>query len=234
MSHSFSSAAVLLSLSLLAPSSALLAQPARRAVLHAPRRTTPVVSFFGGSGAALPAEVREEIDSAVSTSDVMPLWQEFRKCYATEADAISAAKKNIVVLLPFINTRENIYFCNRILGDELGFSNEERVSEWNVPHARVRTKPCGRRAHFAKTAAPLTCSLPSQLEIIKANPGILANKPGQLARSSQGEVRLSINLVSSVDSIPEPLRLALPPVTGVVLVTLIAKRLAECAGGICG
>lgn len=234
MSHSFSSAAVLLSLSLLAPSSALLAQPARRAVLHAPRRTTPVVSFFGGSGAALPAEVREEIDSAVSTSDVMPLWQEFRKCYATEADAISAAKRNIVVLLPFINTRDNIYFCNRILGDELGFSNEERVSEWNVPHARVRTKPCGRRAHFAKTAAPLTCSLPSQLEIIKANPGILANKPGQLARSSQGEVRLSINLVSSVDSIPEPLRLALPPVTGVVLVTLIAKRLAECAGGICG
>ena len=234
MSHSFSSAAVLLSLSLLAPSSALLAQPARRAVLHAPRRTTPVVSFFGGSGAALPAEVREEIDSAVSTSDVMPLWQEFRKCYATEADAISAAKRNIVVLLPFINTRDNIYFCNRILGDELGFSNEERVSEWNAPHARVRTKPCGRRAHFAKTAAPLTCSLPSQLEIIKANPGILANKPGQLARSSQGEVRLSINLVSSVDSIPEPLRLALPPVTGVVLVTLIAKRLAECAGGICG
>ena len=150
MRHSFSSAAVLLSLSLLAPSSALLAQPARRAVLHAPRRTTPVVSFFGGSGAALPAEVREEIDSAVSTSDVMPLWQEFRKCYATEADAISAAKKNIVVLLPFINTRDNIYFCNRILGDELGFSNEERVSEWNVPHARVRTKPCGRRAHFAK------------------------------------------------------------------------------------
>ena len=234
MSHSFSSAAVLLSLSLLAPSSALLAQPARRAVLHAPRRTTPVVSFFGGSGAALPAEVREEIDSAVSTSDVMPLWQEFRKCYATEADAISAAKRNIVVLLPIINTRANIYFSNRILGDELGFSNEERVSEWNVPHARVRTKPCGRRAHFAKTAAPLTCSLPSQLEIIKANPGILANKPGQLARSSQGEVRLSINLVSSVDSIPEPLRLALPPVTGVVLVTLIAKRLAECAGGICG
>ena len=81
---------------------------------------------------------------------MMPLWQEFRKCYATEADAISAAKKNIVVLLPFINTRDNIYFCNRILGDELGFSNEEMVSEWNVPHARVRTKPCGRRAHFAK------------------------------------------------------------------------------------
>ena len=80
----------------------------------------------------------------------------------------------------------------------------------------------------------MTCSLPSQLEIIKANPGILANKPGQLARSSQGEVRLSINLVSSVDSIPEPLRLALPPVTGVVLVAVIAKRLAECSGGICG
>ena len=77
----------------------------------------------------MPADVRELIDEAVRTEDVAPLWREFRKCYRTEAQAIEAAKKNIIVLLPFINSRENIYFCFRILGDELGFSDAERVSQ---------------------------------------------------------------------------------------------------------
>ena len=59
----------------LAPSVALVSQPAHRAVLHAPRLIAPVELLFGGFGGTLPAEVREEIDPAVSTSDVMPLWQ---------------------------------------------------------------------------------------------------------------------------------------------------------------
>ena len=72
------------------------------------------------------------------------------------------------------------------------------------------------------------------LEIVTANPGILGNRPGELARSSQGEIRASVSVVGFFDSIPDPIRMVIPPMTAVVLVVGIASRLNECAGGTCG
>ena len=72
------------------------------------------------------------------------------------------------------------------------------------------------------------------LEIVTKNPGVLGNKPGELARSSRGEVQLSMRFVGALDGVPEPIRMAIPPITAVLIVSVIAKRLSDCAGGICG
>ena len=146
---------------------------------------------------ALPTAVKDLLDPGVAPASVQPLWKEFRKCFPSEKAATAAASRNVAVLLPFINTPDNIRFCWQVLS-ELGFSDEEK------------------------------------LEIVTKNPGVLGNQPGQLARSSQGEVRFSMQLVTLFDGIPEPIRFTIPPVTGILIVTVIAKRLSDCAGGICG
>ena len=145
----------------------------------------------------LPQEVADLVDPSMSESEVMPLWRELCACYASEAEAVKAAKKSPLVILPFFNTADNIRFCYQVL-DELGFSGAERS------------------------------------EILKKYPGVLANKPGELARSSMDEVRFAVNMASTFDSVPEEIRFAIPSVTAITIVGLIAKRLNDCAGGICG
>ena len=162
---------------------------------HINRHSSPQL-FFGAP--SLPAVVDELIDPSISRAEVLPLWKQFRSCYPNEEAAVEAARKNVIVLLPFINTKDNIRFNYQILGDELGFSDAER------------------------------------LEVIQKNPGVLANVPGALAESSQGEVRASIAFVEAAMAIPEPIRFAIPSVTGLAFVLFTAKRLQECAGGICG
>ena len=50
-------------------------------------------------------------------------------------------------------------------------------------------------------------------EIVTSYPGVLANKPYELATSSMDEVRFSVRLASAVDSVPEEVRFAVPTVT---------------------
>ena len=180
----------------------LLAQTISLAVHRVPasaatataRRAFPV-AFFGGK---LPAEVAE-LAPSTDPKDVEPLWAEFRKCYKTEAEAIRAAQKTPLVVLPFFNTKDNIRFCWQILGNELGFSDEERR------------------------------------EIVTSNPGVLANKPYELASSSQDEVRFAVQMAQRVDAVPESVRFAIPTVTTLAIVAIIAKRLLiDCAGATCG
>ena len=123
-----------------------------------------------------------------------PLWREFRKCYPSEQLAIAAARKNIVVLMPFINTASNIRFNKMVLADELGFSEAEI------------------------------------LDLITKNPGILGNVPYQLAASSKSEVVFSAKFVSLFDALPTWVQAAIPVLTGVSIVAVIAKRLIECKG----
>ena len=148
-------------------------------------------------GRKLPPEVAELVDPSIAESEVMPLWRELCACYASEAEAVRAAVKSPLVILPFFNTADNIKFCWQVL-DELGFSGAERR------------------------------------EIVKKYPGVLANKPGELARSSMDEIRFAVTLASAVDSVPEEIRFAIPSVTAVAIVLGIAKRLSDCAGGTCG
>jgi hypothetical protein len=104
----------------------------------------------------LPDGVLELLDPGVKLQTVEPLWKEFRKSYPTEKAAVAAARRNVAVLLPIINTADNIRFNNQILCNELGFDEGER------------------------------------LNIISKNPGVLGNKPGELARSSPGVWRSAI------------------------------------------
>ena len=71
-------------------------------------------------------------------------------------------------------------------------------------------------------------------DIVTRNPGILANKPGDLENSSVGAIRGSMALVTALDGVPEQIRFAIPTLTGLTIVGLIGSRLAECAGGTCG
>ena len=77
-----------------------------------------------------------------------------------------------------------------------------------------------------------------RFEIVQKNPGVLANKPYDLATSTPDEIRSSVELVSAVESIPKPIRLAIPTLTAVGSVAAVAQRLNECQasvqGGICG
>ena len=59
-------------------------------------------------GGTLPAEIAETLDPKISPSEVLPLWRELRRCYPSESAAIRAAQKNQLVILPFINTADNI------------------------------------------------------------------------------------------------------------------------------
>jgi hypothetical protein len=72
------------------------------------------------------------------------------------------------------------------------------------------------------------------LQIITDNPGILTNLPGQLRRSSVREIRASVGLVQAVSTIPKGVRSLIPTFTAVTSIALIAKRLADCAGQVCG
>eukprot|EP00320_Phaeocystis_rex_P022142 CAMPEP_0119056318 /NCGR_PEP_ID=MMETSP1178-20130426/1007_1 /TAXON_ID=33656 /ORGANISM="unid sp, Strain CCMP2000" /LENGTH=124 /DNA_ID=CAMNT_0007037039 /DNA_START=200 /DNA_END=574 /DNA_ORIENTATION=+ len=71
-------------------------------------------------------------------------------------------------------------------------------------------------------------------DIVTKNPGILANKAGDLRSSSEGEIRKSMALVTAFDDVPPGIRALIPPTTAILIVTFIAKRVYECQGGICG
>ncbi len=71
-------------------------------------------------------------------------------------------------------------------------------------------------------------------DIITQNPGVLANKPGDLETCSADEIRRSVQFVSQVESIPPGIRALIPPATGILIVSVIAKRLVDCAGATCG
>lgn len=103
-----------------------LALALARATVVPISRVSPMVTrhAFARMG-PLPPAVNELLDPTISSKDVAPLWKEFRKCYPTEQQAVAAARRNTAVLLPFINTPDNIRFCWQVLA-ELGFDDAER------------------------------------------------------------------------------------------------------------
>ena len=71
-------------------------------------------------------------------------------------------------------------------------------------------------------------------DIVTRNPGILANKAGDLRTSSPGEIRSSMAFVTAFDDVPPGIRKLIPPFTAIFIVTSIATRIYQCQGGICG
>ena len=63
---------------------------------------------FGGGGSQLPAEIEALLEPSVDRKATVPMWKAFRKVYGSDAAAIAAAEKNVIPILSFINTEENI------------------------------------------------------------------------------------------------------------------------------
>ena len=63
---------------------------------------------FGGGGSQLPAEIESLLEPSVDRKATVPMWKAFRKVYGSDAAAIAAAEKNVIPILSFINTEENI------------------------------------------------------------------------------------------------------------------------------
>ena len=163
-----------------------------RPALSVPARRPVAVRMM----AKLPARVDALVDPQVDRPATAPIWAAFRKVYRTEDDAVAALERNGAVILPFINTPENIRVSWKAIQDK--FDADEAY------------------------------------DIVTRNPGILANRPGDLENSSVGAIRGSMALVTALDGVPEQIRFAIPTLTGLTIVGLIGSRLAECSGGTCG
>ena len=142
-------------------------------------RAPPPMQFFGGSG-NLPSEIEELLDPTMPPGQVVPLWKELRKCYPTEAEAIAAAKKQPLVILPFINTPDNIRFNMQILCEEVGFSKEERMDiitkNPGVLANKARPPQAPSRPLWAASYLPLPCFL-NMLPLAKLTQEIAGFEP---------------------------------------------------------
>ena len=163
-----------------------------RPALSVPARQPVAVRMM----AKLPARVDALIDPQVDRPATAPIWAAFRKVYRTEDDAVAALERNGAVILPFINTPENIRVSWKAIQDK--FDADEAY------------------------------------DIVTKNPGILANKAGDLRSSSAGEIRSSMQFVTAFDDVPKEIRTLIPPATAILIVTSIATRLYQCQGGVCG
>lgn len=68
----------------------------------------------------LPAEVDELLSEDTSRENTELLWAAFRECFATEADAVAAARRNTGTILPYLNVPSNIRGSFGVLVDLLG------------------------------------------------------------------------------------------------------------------
>lgn len=183
--------AVLAAVRPLAPRHAPATMGVQRDSAAAQRQRRAVqLSFLRNAG--LPAEVDALLEPTVDRRAATANWRQFAACYASEAEAIRAAKRNELPLLPFMVEADGIGFCYQILNDKFELAEVQ--------------------------------------EIIAKNPGVLGNQPGQLAKSSAGEIRAGASLVTYFDALPPQLLAVVPTITAVAVVAGVANRLRECAG----
>ena len=80
---------------------------------------------------ALPEEVAELISADTNRQQTEMMWSVFRACYATEDDAISAAKRNTGAILPYLNSPGNIQGSFQYLKEELGMDGARDIVNKN-------------------------------------------------------------------------------------------------------
>jgi len=72
------------------------------------------------------------------------------------------------------------------------------------------------------------------LEVMRQNPGILACSPAMLATAKPEDVRRAAVAIDFWNGLPMPLKYAIPLTTFAAFCALIAKRIIDCQGQICG
>ena len=79
----------------------------------------------------LPDEVEDLISADTNLQQTEMMWSKFRACYATEEEAIAAAKRNTGAILPYLNAPSNIEGCFEYLQEELGTDGAREVISKN-------------------------------------------------------------------------------------------------------
>ena len=184
-------------------------------------------------------------------------------CTVAIQAAIAAAEKNVIPILSFINTEANIRENWQVLQEKFDKDEASAwlpLERWcwpppshlalthglppppSVDGALTGFRPTGvdNAATQGSTLSPRAWALRPHTchtlagDIVTKNPGILANKAGDLRSSSPGEIRSSMAFVTAFDDVPPEIRALIPPATAIFIVTSIATRIYQCQGGICG
>ena len=92
---------------------------------YVPKRLFAIATSGNALGGKIPAALDALLDPAIDRDEVGPLWREFRACYPSEDDAVSAASRNLQVILPFVNIPSNIEGSWRVLCSK--FSDAEAL-----------------------------------------------------------------------------------------------------------
>jgi hypothetical protein len=79
----------------------------------------------------LPDEVESLLSADTDRKTTSQLWAAFSTCYATEEDAIAAAKRNTGTILPYLNAPTNIYGSFAYMVEELGVDAAREVCKQN-------------------------------------------------------------------------------------------------------
>eukprot|EP00962_Isochrysis_galbana_P060983 scaffold36090_cov140-Isochrysis_galbana.AAC.3 len=79
----------------------------------------------------LPDEVESLLSADTDRKTTSQLWAAFSTCYATEEDAIAAAKRNTGTILPYLNSPSNIYGSFAYIEQELGIDAAREVCRQN-------------------------------------------------------------------------------------------------------
>ena len=79
----------------------------------------------------LPEDLESLLSAATDRKTTSQLWAAFRSCYATEGDAIEAAKRNTGTILPYLNSPGNIYGSYEYLAEILGVEGAQEVCRQN-------------------------------------------------------------------------------------------------------
>jgi len=79
----------------------------------------------------LPDDLESLLSAATDRRSTTQLWAAFRSCYATEDDAIEAAKRNTGTILSYLNSPGNIYGSYAYMVEELGVDGAREVCKQN-------------------------------------------------------------------------------------------------------
>lgn len=111
----------------LRPGVSSAAASARAAVVM--RRWTPADQK--SKSLPLPAELDALLSADTDRDNTRQMWAAFRSCYASESEAIQAAKRNTGTILPYLNSPGNIYGSYAYIVEELGLAGAREVCKQN-------------------------------------------------------------------------------------------------------
>jgi ribosomal protein L32 len=79
----------------------------------------------------IPEEIASLLSEDTDRKTTSQMWAAFRTCYATEEDAITAAKRNTGTILPYLSSPSNILGSYKYIVQELGVDAAREICRQN-------------------------------------------------------------------------------------------------------